>query len=112
MNLPDRVSTPVGTEVQILVDALDPQGVSLASTTGGAAGSRVVAAFDSTSDGEFRFDVTSVSGTGKYKLEVFLNATTEVEPNDDVGSAYDLDDSFKLELASKCTVEESSLCGG
>ena len=100
------VFTPVATSTQGHVELFGPGGGSLGAAAASGVGEvALLQTAPAAAAGTYRIDVTSLAGTGLYKLQVILNAAAEEEEllgasNDTIGTAQHIDGSVALQGAA------------
>jgi len=92
--------TPLDASILARVELRDPVGALLGTASALGAGETVILqTMPVDQDGAYTFDVTAVTGSGRYELEILLNSALETESpgqpsNDDDATAEDIDGSF------------------
>ena len=92
------VFTPLEGSIQGKAEVFDPGSVSRGSASASSAGDTVILqTAPAATGGAYRIDATSLAGTGRYRIQVILNAAQEEETgggsNDTIGTAEDIDGS-------------------
>lgn len=91
------ILSPEDPSIEGRVELLNPDSVSLRVATAGASGQNVaLQAVSIATDGVYRIDVTSQTGSGDYKIDLLLNAVAEDEElhgisNDTIAAAQSLE---------------------